>query len=544
VDGDALTAVWQGGPSNGTLTLNADGSFTYTPDAGFVGPDSFTYQVNDGNLDSNVAAVSIDVNPVNDAPVAVGDAYVTDEDTPLTVAAPGVLGNDSDADGDAISASLVSNVSHGTLVLNADGSFTYTPDPNYNGTDSFTYVATDGSLDSGVATVSIAVNPINDAPVAVDDAYATDEGTPLTVPALGVLGNDSDLDNDPLTAVLVSGVSNGALTLNADGSFTYTPSGGYSGPDSFAYVANDGSLDSSVATVNIDVNPVNDAPVAVDDAYTTAEDTPLAVAAPGVLGNDSDVDGDALTAVLVSNASYGTLTLNTDGSFTYAPDADYSGPDSFSYVANDGSLDSSVATVSITVNPVNDAPVAVDDAYTTAQDTPLSVAAPGVLTNDGDVEGDALAVILVSDVSQGALTLSPDGSFVYTPTLGFIGTDSFTYVANDGQADSSLATVSITVSAPPISVTGIVPNSMGVSASVQVIISGSGLVAGAEVSFEGGIGPAPAASNIVVAADGKSLTATLTTKSGGPGRPRVWSVRVTNPDGSTAVLVDAFTVNP
>ncbi len=197
-----------------------------------------------------------------------------------------------------------------------------------------------------------------DPPVAVDDAYTTDEDTPLTVAAPGVLGNDTDTDGDPLTAVLDSTTSNGTLALNADGSFTYTPNADFSGTDSFTYFANDGTSNSNLATVNITVNLVNDPPVANDDAYTTDEDTPLTVAAPGVLGNDTDTDGDPLTAVLDSTTSNGTLALNADGSFTYTPNADFSGTDSFTYFANDGTSNSNLATVTITVNPVNDPPVA------------------------------------------------------------------------------------------------------------------------------------------------------------------------------------------
>ncbi len=342
-DGDPLTAVLDSTTSNGTLALNADGSFSYTPNADFSGTDSFTYFANDGTSNSNLATVNITVNPATDPPVANDDAYATDEDTPLTVAAPGVLGNDTDADGDPLTAVLDSTTSNGTLALNPDGSFSYTPNADFSGTDSFTYFANDGTSNSNLATVTITVNPVNDPPVAVDDAYTTDEDTPLTVAAPGVLGNDTDTDGDPLTAVLDSTTSNGTLALNADGSFSYTPNADFSGTDSFTYFANDGTSNSNLATANITVNLVNDPPVAVDDAYTTDEDTPLTVAAPGVLGNDTDTDGDPLTAVLDSTTSNGTLALNADGSFSYTPNADFSGTDSFTYFANDGTSNSNLA---------------------------------------------------------------------------------------------------------------------------------------------------------------------------------------------------------
>src|SRR5206468_185391 len=157
--------------------------------------------------------------------------------------------------------------------------------------------------------------------VAVNDSYTTPEDTTLNVAAPGVLANDSDVDGDTLNAILVSQPTHGTLTFNSDGHFSYTPAANYNGPDSFTYKANDGQADSGIATVNITITAVNDAPVAVNDSYTTDEDTTLNVAAPGVLGNDSDVDGDTLSAVLVSQPAHGTLTFNSDGSFTYVPAA-------------------------------------------------------------------------------------------------------------------------------------------------------------------------------------------------------------------------------
>ena len=179
--------------------------------------------------------MTITVTAVNDAPVAANDNYSTNEDTPLTMAAPGVLGNDTDVDSATLTAVVVSGPANGTLTLNADGSFTYTPAANFNGTDSFTYKVTDGSLDSTPATVAITINAVNDAPVAVPDSYMTNEDTALTIAAPGVLANDTDIDSATLTAALVSGPANGTLTLNADGSFTYTPAANANGTDRFTY---------------------------------------------------------------------------------------------------------------------------------------------------------------------------------------------------------------------------------------------------------------------------------------------------------------------
>jgi len=429
-----------------------------------------------GFAGQNLNGITIEVTggQTNDPPVANSDSYSTNEDTLLNVAAPGVLSNDSDGDSNPLTAVLQNTTSNGILTLNPDGSFEYSPNPNFFGLDSFTYFANDGTANSAApATVTITVTPVNDLPTAVDDSYTTDEDTPLSIPAPGVLSNDTDADGDLLTAVPGAGPTNGSLTLNSDGSFTYTPNASFFGTDSFTYFANDGTANSAApATVTITVTPVNDLPTAVDDDYTTDEDTPLNVPAPGVLDNDTDTDGDPLTAVLQNSTTNGSLTLNNDGSFDYTPNANFSGTDSFTYFANDGTANSALpATVSINVNSVNDPPTAVDDNYITDEDTALNVAAPGVLTNDSDPENDPLTAVLVSDVSNGSLSLNADGSFDYTPNANFNGSDSFTYTANDGTTDSNVATVSLTVTPvndPPVANDDIASTTEGTAVSIDV----------------------------------------------------------------------------
>src|SRR5207247_1982131 len=273
---------------------------------------------------------------------------------------------------------------------------------------------------------------LNHAPVAVSEPYSTDADRPPCVSAPGVLGNDTDVDGDTLHAVLVSGPAHGTLTLSANGSFTYTPAANYNGSDSFTYKANDGSADSTVATVNLTIAPVNDPPVANNDSFSTAEDTPAGVVAPGVLGNDTDVEGEPLTAILGSGPTHDTVTMHTNGSVSYSPAANYNGPDSFTSRARDGVADSNVATVSITVVAVNDPPVAAGDNYSTNEDATLTVVAPGVLANDTDVDGDALTAIVVSGPSHGTLTLRANGRISYTPAANYNGLERFTYRATDG----------------------------------------------------------------------------------------------------------------
>ena len=334
------------------MTLNANGSFTYTPAANFNGPRQLHLQGQrrHGRLERRDG--DDHGHAVNDAPVAVNDSYSTTEDTALTIAAPGVLGNDTDVDGDPLTGDRgdPAGARHGDaererqLHLHA-GAELQRP-------DSFTYKANDGALDSNVATVSITVNPVNDAPVAANDSYTTNEDTAAD-DRRRCLANDTDVDGDPLTAVQVAGPAHGTLTLNANGSFTYTPAANYNGADSFTYKANDGSLDSNVATVTLTVTAVNDAPVAVNDSYSVNTNATLTVATPGVLVNDSDIDSASITAVQVSGPTHGTLSLNANGGFVYTPTANYSGSDSFTYRANDGALNSNVATVSITVVGTN-----------------------------------------------------------------------------------------------------------------------------------------------------------------------------------------------
>jgi VCBS repeat-containing protein len=537
------------------VTVNASGSFTYTPAAGFSGSDSFTYKANDGALDSTVATVTIDVGAVNDAPIAVDDAYSVAEDGAVTVEAPGVLGNDTDGDSASLSANKVSNPANGAVTLAANGSFTYTPNANFNGSDSFTYRASDGTLDSSPATVTLSVSEVNDAPTAGADTRATAEDTALSFPSAQLLANDSggaaneggqtlsvvsvgspvngtvslaagtitftpDPDfngpagfsytvtdngtsngaadpksalgtvtvnvsevNDPPTAaedtnataedtalsfpaadlaandakgapneasqalsvISVQGAANGTVNLVGD-TVTFTPSANYNGAASFDYTVRDngttnGAPDMKQAsgTVNVSVSPVNDAPVASNNAYETAEDAQLTIPAPGVLGNDTDVDSASLTATKVANPANGSVTLNANGSFTYTPNANFNGTDTFMYKATDGTLDSNTATVTITVSPVSNAPVAADDTKVTAEDTTLNASVPAA----SDPDGDSLTYELVADTP--GLTLNANGSFAYVPAPNFHGTRSFTYRATDGSLNSNTATITITV---------------------------------------------------------------------------------------------------
>ncbi len=442
-----LTAELVAQPAHGTVSLNANGTFTYTPANGYTGPDAFTYRAKDStNLTSAVttASITVETGP-NVPPVANPESYVTDEDTPLNVTKPinGVLANDTDAEEDPFTAVIATQPTHGTITLNPNGTFSYSPVANYNGPDFFTYRATD-TKPGAPATVTITVTPVNDAPVSVNDTYSGDPGVPFVVPAaLGVLANDSDVDaGTVLTAELVAAPSSGTLTLDGNGGFTFTAATG--GVYTFTYRAKDATSQSGIATVTIALNAV---PVTATDAYSASEDTPLSrTAAQGVLANDNDPEGMPLTAALVANVLHGTLTLGADGSFDYTPALNYFGGDTFTYRASDGTRQSAPVTVSLTMDPVNDAPVAVADTYGVLVDTPrITSAAAGVLSNDTDVDNSDLVAVLVTPPVTGTLEFLADGSFTYTPEAGFSGTESFTYRASDGVAQSGIVSVSLDV---------------------------------------------------------------------------------------------------
>jgi VCBS repeat-containing protein len=479
--GKPLTAVVATQPAHGSLTLGADGSFTYTPTSGFSGSDSFTYTATNGTQTSDAATVTITVAAAS-GPTATAHSFSTNQNTPLTVSASsGVLSGASDPQGLSLTAAVAASTTHGTLSLAADGSFVYTPTTTFTGSDSFTYTVSNGTTTSQSATVTITVVASN-TPTANSDNYAATQDTTLTIAVPGVLTNDTDPLGGTLTAAAVGQPAHGSLTLNPDGSFSYTPASGYTGSDSFTYTGANSATQSAPATVTITVSPPNHPPVAAPDSYSVNENGTLqTTAANGVLLNDTDADNQSLTAELISQPAHGNLSLNADGTFVYTPTTNYSGSDSFTYNASDGTAQSSVATVSLTVNHVNQPPTATADSYAVAAGGVLDVpASQAVLANDSDPDNDALTAVQVSDVANGSLTLSSDGSFTYVPNDGFTGSDSFTYKANDGHLDSSVVTVTIVVG-PTTNVAPLAIDDSYTAASPTLVIdAATGVVANDE----------------------------------------------------------------
>jgi len=485
-----------GQTSSGYVTARAGGGFDIHGVHTFTNAGSYDVvtQISDIGGGSATATGRAQVAAhENHSPVVADDAYATNEDATLKVElAAGVLANDLDIDGDTLSTVLVAPTTHGTLTVATDGSFTYVPDADFFGADSFTYRATDGTAESVVATVTVAVHPVADAPRAADDTATAVEDTAVVV---NVLANDSQVDGtiDPGTVTIVAQPFSGSLFVDADsGVITYTPTAGFSGFDRFRYRMQDANhLTSNVATVSVFVNPTNDDPAAHADAYIVNEDTVRHVAAfSGVLVNDSDEDGDALTAVLTSSPAHGTLTLEANGAFTYVPAEDYSGSDSFRYRADDG-LRQSETVVSLRILPVNDTPAVTPlGEIEIAEGTELAL---GGSFHDGDVDDSWTATVDYGDGS-GTEPLSLTGS---TFTLHHVFTDNGLYVATlevtdqSGAVGSAVFAVSVqNVAAVVDAGTDLVTNE-GELASIEVTFRDAGTMDTHTAAVDWGDGAEP-----------------------------------------------------
>ena len=538
-----ITSVTQG--ANGSVTFLANGQITYTPNLNFNGTDSFTYTVTSGGV-TETATVNVTITPVNDAPAATVPpaAQSVLEDTALifSVANNNALTvSDLDAGSSGLE-TIVLSVGQGTLTLGAVGGLTgvtgngtatvtftgttaqvnaamsglsYQGNANFNGSDLLTIKVTDdgkdlgnatsnGVLSAAVKTVGITVTPVNDAPVtAVPSAQSVAEDTALIFSgASAITIADVDAAAGGLETVTLT-VAHGNLTLastagltgltgNGTGTVAFTGTlaqvnaaiaglkyqgvANYNGPDLLTVQVTDdgkdngvlaanGALSATVKTVAITVTPVNDPPVALNDTVAATEDTPVTIPASVLLANDTDIDGDPLSILSVQSPVNGTVTL-VGGNPVFTPTANYFGPASFTYTISDGKGGTSTATVNLTIAPVNDAPVAVNDSFATGEKTVLAVPlASSLFNNDTDVDTAhanlALSQINGNAASPGApitlpsgaiLTPNADGTFAYNPngaynslSTGATATDSFTYEVSDGQGGLATATAVITI---------------------------------------------------------------------------------------------------
>ncbi|MCS6193610.1 retention module-containing protein, partial [Shewanella baltica] len=404
VDGTTYAAGTEVTLEGGTLVLNADGSYTFTPNENWNGNvPAITYTTNTGST----ATLTIEVTPVDDASVLANDSNTVPEDT---VAAGNVLDNDSDIDntlsvvsysvnGQTIAAGTAVTLEGGSLLINADGSYTFTPNANWNGqVPVITYTTNTGST----ATLTIEVTPVDDASVLANDSNTVPEDT---VAAGNVLDNDSDIDNTlSVVSYSVNGqtiaagnavtLEGGSLLINADGSYTFTPNANWNGQvPVITYTTNTGST----ATLTIEVTPVDDASVLANDSNTVPEDT---VAAGNVLDNDSDIDntlsvvsysvnGQTIAAGKAVTLEGGSLLINADGFYTFTPNENWNGQvPVITYTTNTGST----ATLTIEVTPVNDPVDAVDDEYTVNEDGSVNI---NLLANDSAPDG-GLAIVSIN----------------------------------------------------------------------------------------------------------------------------------------------------
>jgi cellulose biosynthesis protein BcsQ len=425
LDKDRLTYHIVKGPSHGKLSSSTGPEITYTPELNYSGPDSFSFMVNDGTVDSNAVSITLSVEAVNDPPVANHQSVMTRMDRSVYISLTG-----SDVDGDELKYSVVEKPEHGSLSFGSDfdasGKLTYTPDANFAGTDGFSFKLNDGELLSAPAMVTLNLTP-NHAPMADLQSVTVEEDT---VAAINLSG--SDPDGDTVVYSVVTMPSHGSLSGTAP-NLTYTPNKNFSGPDSFTFKVNDGTVDSAISTVAINVTAVNDPPTASNIEITAMEDMPTPVLLAGM-----DPDGNSLTYSIVTKPSKGTLS-GTEPNMTYIPNTNFNGLDSFTFRVNDGALDSIPATVSLVVNPADDPPVANAASVTVPEDTESHI-----LLTGSDPDGDPLTFTVLRAPAHGKLSGSAP-NLTYTPDPNFSWLDSFTFRVNDGKTDSVPETVLITV---------------------------------------------------------------------------------------------------
>ncbi len=439
-DGDEISLFSVGNSEHGSVSIEPDGSILYTPEAGFSGLTSFDYVISDGRNGLTTQTVSVRVRPFATANDDSG--LVADEDETVIISSARLLANDTD--GDLLLISQVKDALNGSVSLATNGDVTFTPDADYVGEAGFTYVANTPEGGVAEARVTLDILPVNDNPVARNDSgFSTDENLPFTISAAELLANDTDIDGDVLSIESVEGDGNITADLQADGSILITPTGEFFGPAQFTYGILDGAGGSATATAFVDVVSVNDAPILLPDGgYVTREDEQIIITAADFLLNDVDPDGDVLTVTSVGGGIGGNATLFANGEIVFNPSNNFNGMASFRYTVSDGQGAFVSERVSVEVTPLNDRPFTNSDTYRRTgtrflplvgtEDEVLVIDPAILLQNDGDVDGDTIALETVSFAQNGSVEIGEDGLIYFTPDPDYWGGASFYYVISDG----------------------------------------------------------------------------------------------------------------
>lgn len=434
------------------------GWMAYTPAPGFVGTVTSGYEVRDEHGAIGSATMTFEVVPAdqtaNQPPTVADDAVTIVAGTTYTAPAPGVLANDTDPDGDPLTVLVGWPAVNGDFQISADGAWSYTPDAGFTGVEYIDVSVTDGGA-WDETTIWITVipvleppapgQPVDLPPVAQPDALDAVGGEMAKFAAPGVLGNDSDPEGQPLVLVGVSQPSHGTIYYwNGDGAVQYEPNVGFAGTDQVTYTVSDGTQTASSTITFTVTEPANYAPQALEDEVTMLAGTTLAVGAPGVLGNDSDQDGDQLAVTWAGDAQHGAAAVAADGSFTYTPDAGFTGTDYVGYEVGDGTgTDSTTLIIHVLPADAPAQPSVVGDHFTAMSGALLDVPAPGVLGNDLAPSGP-ISVVDVEPALHGTIDVDADGSLRYTSDEGYTGVDTVRYTVSDGAAQAD-GLISITV---------------------------------------------------------------------------------------------------
>ncbi|WP_425598983.1 tandem-95 repeat protein [Vibrio splendidus] len=443
VDGDDLTASNLMVDGDATVTANDDGSFTITPDANFNGDIDLTFDINDG-VDTLVATADLTVNPVNDLPQPQDQTFSIGEDGILNFTDEDLLTGATDIDGDDLSVEGVTYTgADGVLTDNGDGSYSFAPNENFNGDVNFSFDVSDGT-DTVQANIDVSVTPENDPPVAGSTSYTVHEDNSITISNEQLLANSSDIEGEvAIDSVAYTG-ADGVFEDNGDGTYTFSPNENFNGDVSLDVVVTDEEGATEATTAGISVLEVNDPPIAGSTSYSVNEDEVITISSEQLLANASDIEGEVAIDSVNYTGSDGIFTDNGDGTFSFAPNANFDGDVSLDVVVTDEDGATATTTANIDVLPVNDAPVSGELAYSVDEDGSINLSQEQLLAQAGDVDGDDLSASNLTVGGDATVTANDDGSFTITPDADFNGDIDLNFDITDGDATIQ-ATADLTV---------------------------------------------------------------------------------------------------